>query len=431
MPTPRADIHSIASGASLYAGIDAPVDLIRAPAAGVSNLAAAIGDSLTQHAFQSTPLYWQLGLIGAPLELLANSGKSGVSPQGLITQIEESYTNGSNPGMVDLPALGWVFLRIGTNSWPGITTVSEQAMDDFDTIVTRLKDFAEHVVIFPMPPVGGVTTIERFGVEVHNEFFKSYVLADASGRTHYIDDCAHIRNEHRVLPQFFASDEIHMNGAGAYQMGRSAKMQLVALFANQGYSRAPLVTDAADVYPTIPQWVDNPVLAGTGGSVGGGWTGTAPTGWTVGTNGSGLAGTASIVAADAGDTNTVPWLRITPSQSASARILVSMAASGRSITSSDPDTLEQIIELRFNSLRNFEMLDFWIQNNSGQKFTSTAYLKWGKDIGASGTAVLRQKFQRSGSTAGGTPTAYIYIHGANSASGSMGSVDIRCPSIEG
>jgi hypothetical protein len=408
-------------------------DFIRPPADGVSNLAAFIGDSNVEHPFKATPLYWMLGLVGAPLEVLANSGKSGVTIQGLVSQIDELYTNGANPGLDGLPPLGWIFIQAGTNGLRDITSMPGDQAGYIEDLNNKAKALAEHVVWVTMPPAGGVSTTKQRGYPVFREYMQGFVTADTSGRTHLLDPWGTtIDGSGNIIPEFWLVDEYHPSYAAGAVVGLEAKPQLEYLFSNQSYPRAPLVTDAADVYPSQPQWINNPTATGNV-SFSGGWSGNLPTGWSIGTNGSGIGGTTAIVAADAEDPNQVPWVRITPSTSSSfAQISLTFTASGRSITSIDPSTLEQLLEVKAEGLENFNLLEFWMQNNSGNKTTSVAYLGLRASGLTAGPSVLRQKFSRSGNTAGGTPIiGVVYIYSVVADSGSMGSILVRCPSVRG
>ncbi len=416
-------------------GLTSSPDIIRAPADGLSNLTAVIGDSLTEHSFRSTPFYWQNGLLGAPLDVIANSGYSGQSISGLRAQIPNNYKTGTPAGFGGLPALGFAFVRIGTNGYRGagsISSIDSATQADYLDIIAQLKTYASHVVCMPIPPIVGITNADQ-PRKVWNAFCRSAVAADTSGLVSWLDDTVDLESGGGGIAAFFEADGYHMNGAGARQMGLTMQTKLEALLANQGFARAPLVTDPADVYPAQPQWINNPTATGTGGSVGSGWTGTLPDGWSISNNGSGLGGTVAIVAAAGGDSNTTPWVRITPTSSSSfAQISLTFTASGRTVTSSDPSELEELLEVRFGALENFNRLDFWLQNNSGNKLTQLSYLKWGETIPPSETATLRQRYYRAGSTAGGTPfVGYVYIYSVVSDSGSMGYIDVRCPSFRG
>jgi hypothetical protein len=410
------------------AALPADVDYIKAPAAGVSILAAAIGDSNMAHAFGSTHLYGQLGRVGAPLQLLANSGKNGVTTAGLISQADQSYLNGDNPGLEDLPPLGWIFTQSGTNGWRGATSITSTISTEFANWIAKLFTFADHVVLHALPPAGGVTTAKQAGYVTINQFFREQVLADTTGRLHYINPWANlIDGDGNIIPRLWLADEIHPSPAGAYIAARDAQAQLEALFANQGYSRAPLITDPADVYPAQPQWGTNPTGTGTV-TVTGSWTGTLPTGWTI----SDQTGTVAIVAADSGDANQIPWVRITPSTISPADIQLKMTASGRPLTAVDPSTLEQLVELRFNNLLNCNRVRTFMLTQTGRSVSQSAYAQL-DPLGANGVIVLRQKYyaQSSADTAGGTPSLIMYFDGDSTTSGGMGSVDVRCWSVRG
>lgn len=404
----------------------------------VSRLFAVIGDSLTERAFGSTPIYWQNGLLGAPLQLIANCGHSGQSIYGLIGQIERAYTEATAPGMIGLPALGVVGLRIGTNTARGAEgstgiPLNESNEGYYVTIIDRLLDFAEHVVIFPVPPIGGSVLAKNTAVAGYNTYLQGLVSADTTGRLHWIDDCADlVDGSGNILPQFFISDELHMNGPGGYQMALTAESALTALMVElygTGWAQSRLVTDAADVYPAQPQWTTNPTNTGTGGTLGSGWTGSCPTGWNVQTNGAAQVGTVGIVAADGGDPNTVPWVRITPTTSAASAIAITMTGAGRTIASGDPAALEHLAEIRFNGMTHYYDLTLWLQSG-GSALAPASRLRWGSSIGVNNTVTVQQKHYRTNGSAG-TPVNYIYIAGADSYTGDMGSVDIRCWSVRG
>jgi hypothetical protein len=416
--------------------VEAPFPYVLPPADGVSNLAAFIGDSNVEHPFKATPLYWMMGLVGAPLEVLANSGKSGVTIQGLVSQIDQLYTNGADPGLDGLPALGWIFIQAGTNGLRDATSIPPDQQAHILNLNNKAKALAEHVVWVTMPPAGGVSTTKQRGYPVFREYMQGFVTADTSGRTHLLDPWGTtIDGSGNIIPEFWLVDEYHPSYAAGAVVGLEAKSQLEYLFSNQAYSRAPLVTDAADVYPAQPQWINNPTATGTV-AVSGTWSGNLPTGWSISTNGSGIGGTTAIVAAadvDPTDTNTVPWVRITPTSSSSfAQISLTFTASGRTITTSDPSTLEQLLEVKAEGLENFDLLEFWMQNNSGNKTTQVAYLGLRASGLTAGPALLRQKYSRAGNTAGGTPIiGVVYIYSVVADSGGMGSILVRCPSIRG
>lgn len=406
------------------------------PAAGVSRLAGVTGDSLTEHGFGATPIYVQNGVLGAPLQLIFNGGHSGQSIYGLTTQLDQNYLAVSGAGLQGLPPLGWLGVRIGANTVRGSggTGVPLDASNQgyYVTILNKCLAAAEHVIVFPVSPIGGAVLVKNTSVAGYNTYLQSLCAANPS-RLHWIDDCTDLVDASgNIIPLYFTSDELHYSSAGTYQMGLTAQPLLAALFANQSYA-SPLVTSSADVYPTTPQWCPNPTSIGTAGTFGAGWSGQCVTGLRIEKNGAGnCTGTASIIAADAGDTNQVPWQRITPAEmTLNTAISVSFAGAGRTITSSDPAVLEQLVEVRLNALgANFNGLDMWSQASGSGKITKTCRLKLGAAGPMTKRLTLQQKFERQTPAATGAVAHYIYIGAATSA-GAMGSIDFRCFSLRG
>lgn len=392
---------------------------------------AVIGDSLTERAFGSTPIYWQNGLLGAPLKLIANSGFSGQSVFGLISQIDFTYQQATAPGLLGLPPLGLVGVRIGTNTYRFGAAFTSSGQADYMSVLNKLKNYAEHVIVFPVPPIGGVTIAKNTVVPVVNAWLQGVCNADP--RLHWIDDCMDLVDSNgNVRPQFFISDELHMNGAGSYQMALTAEAQLSSLLAQlygPNWRQSRLATNPGDVFPATDNITTNPTNIGTGGTFGSGWSGQLPNGWRVETNGVGLIGVCSIVPAAVTDPNQVPWVRIKPSQSAAANIAVTMTAAPRFIDANVPNPVEIMMEIRGNDFRNFNDLTTWIQAG-GQRLTPNARVRWSEFTGMNRVATVQQSHYRTGSS-GGTALNYCYITGALSASGEMGSIDIRCWSVRG
>lgn len=428
LATPGAFVAGATLGGVIASGSLLSEDLVRPPAAGVSNKTALIGDSITEHFFQATPIYWGNGLIGAPLDIIANSGVSGRSINDVATQLSNNYKDGSgHPGFAGLPALGWAIMPcIGTNGWRGAGTgavVDSGTQSDFLSCIAQMKTYAEHVVVGPIPPVVGVTNADS-PWRALAAFQRAAVTADTSGRVHLLDATdVLLDGSGGGNPAYFEVDGYHPNKLGAYLWGQRWATLFSQLLANQGYSRAPLVTDPADVYPAQPQWTTNPT------NVGGGST---PTNVSVGQYGSGFTASSSIVAAAGGDSNTVPWHRVTPTALGvdGYALTINMTGAGRTVTTSDPSQFEHLVELRFNGLVGFRLLESWSQKTTGEKITQKAYLQL-DPAGMTATAVLRLNFYRFGATAGGPIEHDIYLWSAGATSGSLGSIDQRCWSVRG
>lgn len=400
------------------------------PLYGSNRLAAFIGDSLTEHDFGSTPHYWHLGLQGAPLELLANSGFSGQSTFGLISQIDNNYKLNTAPGLAGLPYLGVVFLRIDTNG--AQSAFSSGADANQRAVITKLLTYADNVVVFAVPPIGTIGGSPNGAYVVDYNANWQAICAENPTRLHYVDDCADIRDgAGNSLAEFFIADRIHMNGAGGYQMALTAEARLASLFASRAYV-SPLVTDSADVYPATDQWSINPTNVGTGGSASSGWTGSVINAGSVQNYGAGGTGVASIVAADGGDPNTDPWQRLTPATcEEDGGIVFSVTGAGRTVDASNPDTLDQVVQLRFNNFSQYTDLYYNLHIGGVGSISKRGRLRWGGSIGANRTVVLRQKFYRVQTGYTGTPGIRIDIAGGADFSGDMGSVDIRYASTRG
>lgn len=439
MATPQPDTYTVAAGVRTVRMGIGTLPWGSVPAAGVSRVVAIYGDSLTEHSFGATPWYAQMGLLGAPLQIILNGGISGLGVGGLLAQLAHSWLD-PYPGLAGIPNLGWVAFRIGTNyvrdyaggSGAAITAGLQQQYSDIITALLAANG-SPHVIVFPVPPIGGVTTVKNTQVASYNTFLQSLVAANPT-RLHWIDDCSGLTDgSGNIVPAYFDSDELHFSAAGATRMALTAESQFAALFANQGYT-SPLVTSSADVYPAQPQWNPNPTNIGTGGSLGSGWTGQAPNGYTVYTNGSGYSGTVAVIAADVGDANQAPWMRITPtSVQGGSTIGITFSGAGRALSSSDPYDFEQCSQIRFVNFDGTKLSQVraWMQAATGGKVTEESKLRFGGS-GLNRTFTLQQKYRRLVPSASGAISHYIYIEGATASfSGSMGSIDIRCISVRG
>lgn len=419
--------------------VDETLAYINPPAAGMIPLAATIGDSNMEDAFRSCVVYSMLGLIGAPVKIVANSGKSGVTFQDLVTQIDELYTNGANPGLAGLPPLGMIVIQAGTNGLRNATSMPSDQAGYIATLIAKAKLLAQYVCFITMPPAGPPAGTEGTAILAGYPVVRAHLrsIAASDSRVSVFDPWGAVLDASRanIIPRFFLADRYHPSYDAAPHVGMAGAPQLEYFLSNQGFSRAPLVTNPADVYPAQPQWINNPTAAGNV-SFSGVWSGNLPTGWSISTNGSGIGGTTEIVPAttvDPTDTNPVPWVRITPNSSVTfGQISLTFTASGRTVTAVDPDTLEQLLEVKVEGLQNFNVLEYWLQNNAGNKLTTVAYFGLDREGLSVPPAVLRREFKRAGSTAGGTPfIGVVYIYSVVAGSGSMGSILVRCPSVRG
>ena len=93
-----------------------------------------------------------------------------------------------------------------------------------------------------------------------------------------------------------------------------------------------------------------------------------------------FAGTCSVVAADGGDPVTVPWQRVSiTSTTAGSYVSISAAGSGRSITTSDPSRLEQVVQMRLNGLDldKWTRLRTWFQGSDLYRLAPDLALRLG------------------------------------------------------
>lgn len=413
---------------------------IKPPLSMVARTAAVIGDSLTEEAYGATPWYWMNAMSGAPFQLIQNSGHAGQSISGLIGQIDLDWIDlsGGPMGLAGMPTVGWIFLRIGTNTARGAAgstgvPIDGGAQADYNAVIAKLLLQCEHLVLLPVPPIGGYALAKNTAVAGYNAYLKSLVLADATGRLHWIDDCADLVDASgNILNGYFnPSDELHFYPPAQYQAALTAQPQIAALLANQSYS-SQLSTSAADVYPAQPQWIVNHMNAGSGGSVGAGFTGTLPLSMVAGCTG-GNAGALSIVAADAGDPNTTPWLRVTMSSCVSGgEFQLGWDCAGRTVTSSDPQDIETLAQIRFNNVDATKVGEIKFRMLSGPyELPKPARLQFGGVSSLINRTVTLQKKQHRKDTNASTPTAN-YCQILTSATGTaVGSIDIRCHTNRG
>ena len=415
--------------------VTAPPGLV--PPAGVSRVVAIYGDSLTEHGY-GPPWYAQMGLLGAPLQTIVNGGLSGLGVLGLLNQLGNSWTD-VYPGIVGIPNLGWVAFRIGTNyvrdysggSGFAITPDVKTVYQDIITLLLAAPG-SPHIIIFPVPPIGGVTTTKNIQVVTYNTFLQSLVAANPT-RLHWIDDCADLTDGNGNIISDYFTDEVHFSPTGVTRMALTAEPQLSALFINQVYT-SPLVTSAADIYPAQPQWFPNPTNIGTGGILGAGWTGQAPNGFNIYSYGAGFAGTVAMIAADIGDVNQIPWMRITPtSVGAVGTIGITSAGAGRVMSSSDPYDFEQCHQVRFVNFDGTKLsqMGTLMSAENGGRLTEDSNFRFG-GTGLNRTFTIQQKYRRRNPSASGAISHYIIIGGTTASfTGSMGSIDIRCISVRG
>lgn len=430
MATPRNNAYTGTAGATLYAGQAGPPP---------AEATALIGDSLTTHLldYNWSPFFWINGIAAkGGQKLIANAGVSGDTIAQMLARVDNEYTN-ANPGLAGLGSLGVVYFRGGTNDARNSSPISG-LQSTYTSLLTKIAARASKVVILSVPPIGpgesGYASKNSL-TQDYNAWLSSYAAANASKFT-FVNDSANLRDGGGAqLSGYFNPDGIHNAGRATYREGIDAAASLATLLA--GYA-SPLSTDAADVYPAQPQWVSNHTMSGTGGTAGSGWTGSVATGFSVESNGGGIGGTVAKVAADPGDPNQTPWQRVTPTQvtrtGAGESVRIGTVLAGRSLpSSSDPQSFDVMVELRFNGFNAayFNSFHLWVQGNTGAILTPDIELKMGGEVMTHSSVVLRHSLPRLPSAAQASAVLLWDMLISQNFTGSMGSVDFRCLTVRG
>lgn len=428
MASPRTESYTAASGSGVYGGRFQALD------AGT----ALIGDSLTTHllGYNWSPFFWINGIAArGGQKLIANAGVAGETVGNMLSRVDNAYTNAS-PGLAGLGTLGVIYFRGGTNDARAGTSAASLA-SNYTSLLNKIKGYCSRVVILSVPPIGASESsyaTKNALTQDYNAWLSSFAAANPSSFT-FVDDSANLRDGSGAqLAGYFNADGIHNAGRATYKEGIDAAAALTTLFS--GYT-SPVSSDAADVYPAQPQWNGNHVMAGTGGTAGSGWSGSVADGYSIGSNGSGIGGTLSKVAADGGDSNATPWQRVTPTSvartGAGESIRITKSLTGRTVTTSDPASLDMVVELRFNSFNTnyFSTFRIWVQGNTGAAVSVDLDLKMGGEIITHDSVVLRIALPRPTATAQSSLTLYWDCLISANNTGSMGSFDFRCLTVRG
>lgn len=430
MATPTADTYTVPSGtAVVYAGMTAPSGGGSAIPAGMAPTVIQAGDSITASDVW-TPHRWHLGRKNAPFEVVLNCGFNGQSVVGLRDQLRDnSWTRESAPGLVGAPSVGLAQLRIGTNNARTNAVINSTSEDLYRDIITRLLAKAQYVAVYPLPPVGGVTQTAVPNIAGWNAFLAT-LPSEFPGQVFYVDDVSDLDDiSGNIVPSYYdTSDEVHPGGAGQIRMMQTAAAAHDALFSQQTFVN-PLDPAASG------NVLSNSAMAGSSGTLGSGWTGQVITGGALTSQGAGVSGTASIVAADAGDPITMPWQRITPTSfGVNTFAQLALPCSPVAFTSGYPARLEHVFQVRFNAVDGTKIHRVrFLLVAGGQTINGESWIKVNGRAGVDQTMTYRCTRVRSGASTGvtgtQTPTAYFCINSDAGGSGSMGSIDIRCPII--
>lgn len=384
---------------------------------------ALVGDSLTALSYGPLhPYTWTNGIAGGALKFVANCGIASDTIQDVINRIDNSFTSGS-PGLAGLTNLGRVFLRIGTNNFRYGGGITSGTQAQYITLFNKCLSYADEVIVFAVPPVGAAGSPDGAGIPSVNAWLSSYCSANAGLK--FINDCITVDNgSGNWVAAYDSGDHIHFSNRASCQMGLDGG-DLLAAHLGSIYP-SPLSTDPADKYPATQQWVTNHTNQGTG----------IPTGWFLGSYGSGFASSGAIVAADVGDPNQVPWFRVTPTQitaGGGAYLSVGCGLAYPAITTSAPDTLEIMHQIRYNGFDSskFAHSQLFVYGVSNEQLNPPMFM-YLQNGTINRTITARQAIRRSGTRLAHASASLTWAFQAGSTfTGSMGSFDIRCLTIRG
>lgn len=381
-----------------------------------------VGDSLTTHllGYNLSPFFWANGLLGAPLKPVGNLGVSGNTVADVLARINNSYGGG---GLSGSSPLGYVVLRVGTNDARS-TAIHGGIQASYDALLAAILTYADVCIVCAVPPIGSP---ESGGSNVagYNAWLQAKCATNPD-RLWWVDDCVTVRNGSAWAAGYAPADGIHFTPRAVYQMGVDGAAALAGRFDAFGYA-SPLSTDPADKYPAVAQWWPNPTNVGSG---------TLVNNLGIGSYGAGFGWSNSIVAADAGDPNPVPWQRLTPTAvvyGGDSFMLLSGALTGRTITSSDPAALEIVYQIRFNAFAGqyYRWLRAYVLGAENGNVTPDLDLKLGQS-NMTHTVTVRGSLPRA---SGGAPqsaaTLRLELSPSTSFTGAMGSIDVRCIAVRG
>lgn len=406
MVTP--DTYSAASGRAIIQG-----QMPRWP----TQDCVVAGDSITQF---GTGFVWGFPACGSPFRLVNNAGVSGDTLENLLARWQATVLD-------KLPNGGCIFLRIGTNSLGKSQSAFMALYQQFvDSVVANpsLK-----MVMHAIPVKAGAGAIAKaLNVQIK-------ALADQlPERLRYTDDCAAMGDAgYEPLPGMLL-DGVHMAPLGSYTSGIAMAAD-IKKWVRYTDPRVVLSSDSYTVNPASKQYVKNPTLAGTTGTVSQGITGQAATGLSVYGYGGGVTGTAAIVPADVGDGVHVPWQRVTLTGATGVGYLyITADMQHPAIPQTDTtNALDLVYEFRLNSLDTASLGSL-----SSFVLSSNNYCVPASGIGMAGAGVLSGTFIGRNSYKRGafdipanTMKLYLELGVKQAFSGSIGSIDVRCISTTG
>lgn len=438
MASPVADSYSASSGAAVYGGRFSGGSLLGAAllagvavgggmSAQVSELGGAAtldnlsaegsmqpdifsmpgihdGDSLTAWSYNCDPARWGLPLTRRPPQMIYNYGVPNETITDMLARQSATLAGAAACGAK------FVIFRGGTNG-VGTGVFATKYAEWVDACISA----GLFVFCCQIPPKSsGGSTIAAMNASIES------ICAARPTTTKYVQDGDAMADGSYNALSGMLSDGIHHAPLGQY---------------TSGAAQAPIFDDYFLTDPRIQagdvagQWVTNPLMTGTGGSISGG-TGTAPSNWSVSRIGTGSF-TASIISADVDDLNTTPWLRVELNALNSGSAIEVRGEMTHPAIDADFTAvrcIDSIAEVRLVGLDAsvISFLQFgpdsartYIQNNGKMNLGFTATLDK--------TLVMRTSYQRNG------PSAYsanslkvmLTIQAGSTFSTSAGYIDIR------
>jgi hypothetical protein len=390
-----------------------------------------MGDSLTADSYGLSPWYVTNSLLGGKIQVLTNAGVANQDVAAMNSRINNNY-DAAQPGWAGLPVIGLGYIIAGTNSARGSISIASLA-PVFTSLLASIAGYAKKVIVMSVPPLAD--SAQNALTIAYNTWLEAYCLAH-SPKFVWVNASSVLRN-----PDGSQITSLFVDGVHFTQVARALLAEeLLAAFPrilDVTDFPSPLSTDSADVYPTQPQWISNPLLLGTGGSSGGGLSGSVATGFSIAGSGAGVVGTLAKIPADEWDANQSGWQRITlTSGIANSKARITTSLVGRAISGLDPTALEDVMEFRFTNLdRAFvDMIEIYAQGTPGSEYLIQRHkyplLPSGLE---SRKFVFRFKRARAGTSTPASVTFFldIVLRAAFGPSANIGTIDFRNLTVRG
>jgi len=424
MASPVGDSYQCASGGVITAGRSLWRDA----------RVIVAGDSLTDNTgdWGGGAYQWALALARSPLLVDDNAGFAGTTISSLNIAWNASVAS-KNPDIV--------MVRIGTNNVGPTSPIPDGDFEySYGNLVAAIVSAGCQGVFLPLPPHGNST---KAILDNRNGWIESQA-ATLPSKLSYIEDSAGIGDAgYMPLPSCYEPEAtlLHMNGLGRRIQAEALAPALAARFGTADIRYKS--SEHFGINAASSQYVTNPTMAGAGGSLSGGASGSAPAGWSVFGTGS-VSMNVSTVVADTLDPCQVPWLRIAPltgTAGASVNVTSALAHPAFSDQLADLMRLDSVAEIRFNNFEagKFDMLRFGTETIAGSVLPSGVlklHLSYTRTLNES--IIARQALRRGGRGASALASitanalqVFVKLNVISSFGTSPGSFDIRCVSVQG